>query len=683
MFITARERLLLTALLDNEQGLSAKALAKVASVSLRTIQRDLRSLDRVVSHFDLTLQRVPMLSLEGTEAAKRHLRMDIVEKKKRDFTSDERVSLLIAQLLDSKEPVKLFTLASELNVTSATVSTDLTKAEEWLRSYGIELIRKRGYGIELNGSETSIRRAMSSILTEHFTEETFYRAVYSDEMEKEVANRLLHFVDLQTIRLVQLTLGKLKQEKFAQITDQSYIALVVHVTLAIERIKQGERIQMDKDQLQALELEGVISAAQSVARALEDAFNITIPREEVGYLIMHLRGARTLNPFGENAGNTELTYRLKKLISGMEQELNVSLNEASFFQGLLAHLTPALYRVNQKMKIHNPLLDRIQSEYPDLFVATKKEANQAFAPIVLPDEEIGFLTLHFGAILTRQNQRSSLSALVVCSSGIGSAKMLSSRIQQEFAEITSITIASLFELDHYDPKSFDLFISTVNFDKSKGAIHVSPVLTKEEVALIRSYIGRQSTQHLSMTAPATSRTEQGSVSFRDIAAMSLFIEELLESVFEITSEQLQGGVQKACGIFEASGAIFHAERVYQALLAREKLGGLAIPGAELALYHTRTSDVVKPIFSIVSLTEKTSVASMASGQEDISRVLIMLAPVELSESKLEYMSFLSILLIESEEQTSLFKAGSVKDIQRFLELKSRDFLTAYITKGVG
>ncbi len=152
---------------------------------------------------------------------------------------------------------------------------------------------------------------------------------------------------------------------------------------------------MDQDQLHVLELEEILPIAQSVAHALEAQFAITIPREEVGYLIMHLRGARTLNPFGEKAGNAELTFRLRNLISGMEQQLEVRFNEPSFFQGLLAHLTPALYRVNQEMKIYNPLLERIQLEYPSLFAATKKQANKAFAPIVLPDEEIGFFDIAF------------------------------------------------------------------------------------------------------------------------------------------------------------------------------------------------------------------------------------------------------------------------------------------------
>ncbi|PAE14520.1 hypothetical protein CHH91_19010, partial [Virgibacillus sp. 7505] len=54
----------------------------------------------------------------------------------------------------------------------------------------------------------------------------------------------------------------------------------------------------------------------------------------------------------------------------MEQDLSVSLAEPSLFQGLLAHLKPALYRVRQGMKIHNPLLEKVKADYAALFAVT-------------------------------------------------------------------------------------------------------------------------------------------------------------------------------------------------------------------------------------------------------------------------------------------------------------------------
>ncbi len=51
-------------------------------------------------------------------------------------------------------------------MTAATVSHDLDKAEEWLSFFDLQLIRRRGYGVEVVGTEKSRRRAMSSLMVE-------------------------------------------------------------------------------------------------------------------------------------------------------------------------------------------------------------------------------------------------------------------------------------------------------------------------------------------------------------------------------------------------------------------------------------------------------------------------------------------------------------------------------------
>lgn len=102
----------------------------------------------------------------------------------------------------------------------------------------------------------------------------------------------------------------------------------------------------------------------------------------------------------------------------------------------------------------------------------------------------------------------------------------------------------------------------------------------------------------------------------------------------------------------------------------------------MALYHTRTEDILAPVFGILTLSRSTSVLSMAGEKEDIARVILMLAPLDLTEQQLAYMSYLSILLIESEEQTKVFKEETISSIQSLLEEKSKTFLMRFINEGV-
>ena len=69
--------------------------------------------------------------------------------------ADERQTMILCTLYEVAGPVKLFALANELRVTEATISADLIKLEAKLTEFQLSILRKRGYGIELSGTEKS------------------------------------------------------------------------------------------------------------------------------------------------------------------------------------------------------------------------------------------------------------------------------------------------------------------------------------------------------------------------------------------------------------------------------------------------------------------------------------------------------------------------------------------------
>src|SRR5699024_12871995 len=77
---------------------------------------------------------------------------------------------------------------------------------------------------------------------------------------------------------------------------------------------------------------------------------------------------------------------------------------------LVAHLQPAIYRLKQQMSIKNPMVDQIKRDYPDLFALIKSGVQETFPDIDFPDEEIGYLVLHFGSALLQKEPAISLNA---------------------------------------------------------------------------------------------------------------------------------------------------------------------------------------------------------------------------------------------------------------------------------
>ncbi|MDI5790792.1 PRD domain-containing protein [Bacillus licheniformis] len=86
-------------------------------------------------------------------------------------------------------------------------------------------------------------------------------------------------------------LFQMKEKYGLSLSDSAYIALVVHLTFAIERIQLGEMINMNEEELTDLKRTKEFELALALAKALEDAFHVKIPEAEAGYITMHLRSA--------------------------------------------------------------------------------------------------------------------------------------------------------------------------------------------------------------------------------------------------------------------------------------------------------------------------------------------------------------------------------------------------------
>lgn len=134
-------------------------------------------------------------------------------------------------------------------------------------------------------------------------------------------------------------------------SDSAYIALVVHLTYAIERIQIGETIRMEEEELLELKRTKEFESSLRIARALERMFNVEIPEAEVGYMTIHLRSANRSFTAEYRIDEIELdiALRTKKLIDFISHKTGYHLNENdSLYEGLVSHLEPAMNRLKKR-----------------------------------------------------------------------------------------------------------------------------------------------------------------------------------------------------------------------------------------------------------------------------------------------------------------------------------------------
>ncbi|SDJ81438.1 mannitol operon transcriptional antiterminator [Sediminibacillus albus] len=667
--------------------LTIKKLADHLEVSARTVHRDLKSVEAIIAEYDLTMDKKSGVGLQiiGTAENKSRLELVLFNVKHTDYTPEERQTIILSTLLETNEPIKLFALADELQVTVATVSHDLDKIEENISGFHLSLIRKRGYGVKVDGREADKRAALSYLITQHLDEFDFISMLRENIQKKSkqqadtISARLLGLVDRDRLMMIEKRVERLREELPYELADSAYIGLVVHLALAIERLQKGDNIQFDADNLEQLKGTREYNIALKMIRDLGTAMAIEIPDDEIGYITMHLMGAklRVDHEYLIEDTSLDIAVKAKELIRFIGVKLDIDMTDNSrLLNDLVAHLKPTIYRLKQEMSIKNPMIEEIRHDYQQLFRLLEEGVDTIFPEVHFPEEEIGYLVLHFAAVLLDSEEELRLNALVICSSGIGTAKMLATRLKQQIPEINQVNNKSLFELEKLNLHAYDLVVSTIPLKGiNREYILASPILTQSDVHKIEKFVRRrkisQKTDRRQKQEKDPENQDNADVVPR-LQAMQEYSKAILALLDGFHVRQLAGErtlpkvLTQICSKLAKEQVLENEQRVSRKLLERERLGGLGIPNTSLALYHTRSNDILKPCFAIYPLSHPLTVQGMDGEDMDIKHILLMLAPDDTSQEVLEILSYLSGLVIKDKKSIQLFQSGNEAKIRQFI-----------------
>lgn len=698
MYISARERKILELLLDKKEETTVKEIADELAVSPRTVHRDLKGVEQILKEYDLGLNKKSGIGIQvlGDEETKEKLALFLFNVSHNEYTPEERQTIILSELLDTSEPVKLVSLANDLNVTIATISNDLYKVEERLLPFELTLLRKRGYGVEVIGSESAKRKAMSKLIIDNIDEYEFISIIKETIQKKTsqtvdtITDRLLGLVDKKKLLIIEKQINLIKGDLPYSIADSAYIGLVVHLALAIERIQQGEDINFDEEYLESLKGTKEYKVAEKIVAGLEEVFRISISHGEIGYITMHLMGAKLRNDYEDLLEETSLQVGVlaQKLIRFVSADIGVDLTKnISLFQGLVAHLRPAIYRLKQNMGITNPLLSRIEQDYHDLFETIEKGVKVIFPDLHVPNEEIGYLVMHFASALLNRKESKTVKALVVCSSGIGTSKMLSTKLEQEFTGLKAVN-ASLFDIGSMNVDEFDTIISTIPLRNFKrDYLVVSPLLSSEDIEKIkRSLLNTKAVREPKVKEDAK-KAKANSLDFlKEIEKIKNYSTSIFQilSGFSLTTFEDQVSIEsvlrKLGDTLFAQNVIRDVHRVIFDLFQREKVGGLGIPETTLALYHTRSDEILAPSFIIGRLNYPVTTKAMDGSSMEVNTILLMLSPMNVNEEALEILSSISSLIIQDEHSIQLFQIGQEEEILNLITTELEAIYGKKITK---
>lgn len=690
--INPRIKNIILILCEQKSFITISDIAAKLSVSAKTVMRDLPEIDTLLQEYDVYLdkkQGVGICISGGEKVINKIKSAFYTAPEKVVYQPKERSSFLTARLLQDQQPIKLFEFAMDLNVAESTISTDLDKLETWFISHGLTLIRKPGLGVYVSGSEKNIRKAILHYIYENIDEtdliEIMHDTLAKGSEEKELLNRssqrLLNLVDTQILHKLETVIRQVEVQSKFKLSDNAYVGLLIHLALAVQRMSQNEKITFDDAFLKDLIDKPEFAISREIADSIEKIFDISVPIEEVGYIAMHLLGTRNQYYTGSTPfiPNFQLVQLAKRIIKIAQAETGQKLdNNERLLIGLVNHLGPSISRLKMGMDIRNPLLDDIKKDYAPLMQLSKIccIALQNVVNSHIPDSEIAYIAMHLGAALENIdfNSDSKYHVVIACPTGLGSSKLLASRIKHEFANIQIINIISALRPDLCElaEQQIDFIISTVPVpNASIPVLVVNALLRKEDIYTVNQFLSgfkpiakksiynyysqipfKESLHHLMLYQNAILTILNKFIFIDSTAFLSV------DAVIKLISTTIKDD--------KAS-----SDTIAQALLDREKYGSTFLHEQKIILLHCRTT-VDCMHFAVIRA--KNGIQYADGNSEKVFAAVIMIIPDDGEKENAETMGAITEALVENWLFSSIIANSDETEIETALENILKNFL---------
>ncbi|MBR7025213.1 MAG: BglG family transcription antiterminator [Selenomonadaceae bacterium] len=685
-----RTRDILKLLLQANKFQTTAEIAAKLSVSAKTISRQLPKVEKILNSVGLQLEKKSGagLLIIGSEVKRYALSKQIQSNEKREYTPGERRSIIISKLLSSREPIKLFVLSSAVHVTDSTISNDLDKLESWFREQGLKLLRKPGLGVSLLGDERDLRRAIVRYIYEHVGEESLLNLMQDNLSEEDsatvaqVSKFLLELIDAGEWRRLEQMIRVLENDLGYKLSDNAFMGLVVHLSLAVRRIKNHEAVTVDKELFPALQVTREFIAAKKLSENISTALDMEIPESEIYYITMHILGARSRYS-SASLGTISMmdNFRLVKLarqimkraaeITGRDIDKNQSL-----LAGLVNHLAPSISRIKMHMDIRNPLLGEIQEHYPELMSLTRKCVVEVEAEVgkTLPDSEIAYIAMHLGAALSDSEKflHAVHRVVVACPTGMGTSRLLASRLRASFPTLKIIDEVPILEItpEYIAAKDFDFIISTVPIPRArKKVLVVSAALIDEDKKKINEELSRQNKEFLQSAEELEPRPPflEG---LSKMNSYGLAIRSLMTNYFFVREKI--SDINSACelvGRLVGSDEKSRAE-ISKALILREDKGSTLIVGRHMILLHCKSAAIKAATFGILQLGEG---FKYPDDGEFVRTAIVLLAPLDSDEFTIETIGHIASVLLDRWGFIEILHEGDGKEIEHEMLKIFEDF----------
>lgn len=188
-----------------------------------------------------------------------------------------------------------------------------------------------------------------------------------------------------------------------ELNEHIRVQLADHISFAIEREQSG--IKLKNKLLQEIkilyreEFEIGLWAIQHI----KEKFQITMPADEAAFIALYIHTMKIQG--GDVHETVKQTTIIQDMVQTIKKYLNIEIHEVDIsYERLVTHLQFALSRAKwyESHVMDDEMFEMIKKKYSYSFRCAQKVAQELYATyqIELPEEELGYITLHIERLRT-------------------------------------------------------------------------------------------------------------------------------------------------------------------------------------------------------------------------------------------------------------------------------------------
>lgn len=469
-------------LLASDNYISSYEITNSTGISRRRVRDEMKIVKDILATFHLNLLSKPSQGyyIEGKSSQDLTELQSIINKNERDDDSlipslpDERSNYILGRLINSREFIKLETLADELLVSRATIANDLVSIKNEFKKYGLKFNQKPNYGIYISGPETGKRKCLV---------DNIFKNLNISDMYFDFLDTYFNSPDYEIIQILR--------EYAISISDISLIDFLISFSISAARISCGYLIGHQTEGFEDYQNRTEYFVAKKLALYAKEHFDVEFDEYEIQNITIQLICKRATKGL-TFIYNQDIIDLQNEILDKIKKQTLITFDDEHFNKVFPLYLNYTLIRQKYGEKIRTPLYEDIQYDYPLSYYLAQivSQVIKKHTKIPLSRSEITNFTILFNNTINNKKYSQKKVLLINCMSE-SIKTFINHFIEKELYDQLVITKSiHYYEIEEENLDQYDLILSTAPIHRQLPipVISVNYIMSQDDIIRIKSYL---------------------------------------------------------------------------------------------------------------------------------------------------------------------------------------------------